>query len=227
MKRTKLKDRTLPHYSKGEEILNVISHILGAILGILVVVFSPIIAVKHGNVSGIVTGVIFGSSLILLYTVSTIYHSLKKDSTARKVFQILDHSIIFVLIAGTYTPYTLTTIAKHNLALGLCIFIGIWIITVIGIVLNSIDLKMFSKFSLILYVLMGWIILPVTGLLIKLLSKNGFMLLLYGGILYTVGAVIYAIGKLKKVPYMHAIFHIFVLLGSIFHAISVLKYVIV
>jgi hemolysin III len=149
--RTKLKDRILPTYTKGEEIFNMVSHIVGGVLGIVAVVLCSIFASIHHNIYGIVSGVIYGISLILLYTMSSVYHGLSKNLFAKKVFQVLDHCTIFIMIAGCYTPFALCTFREYNASLGWSIFGIVWLIAIVGIVLNSIDLKNFKKFSMICY----------------------------------------------------------------------------
>ncbi len=193
MKRTRLEDRVLPTYTKGEEIFNMVSHILGAVLGVVATVISVIIAAKHHNPYGVVGGAIFGASMIILYTMSSIYHGLSPKLKAKKVFQILDHCSIFLLIAGSYTPFTLCTLRESDPATGWTIFGIIWGFAILGIVLNSIDLKKYKKFSMICYLVMGWCIILKLPVLIETLGMAGFMLLLLGGIVYTVGAVLYGI----------------------------------
>jgi len=223
MKRVKLKDRVLPTYTKGEEIFNMTSHIVGGALGIVAVVLCIIFAAKHNNVYGIVSCSIYGFSMILLYTMSSIYHGLRPNK-AKKVFQILDHCSIFFLIAGTYTPYCLVTLREYNTALGWTLFGIVWGMAVIGIVLNSIDIKKYKILSMICYLVMGWCILVRAPLLPKLLGLPGFILLLAGGVAYTIGAIFYGFGKKKK--YIHSVFHMFILLGSVLQFFSILFYVI-
>lgn len=222
MKRVKLKDRILPTYTKGEEIMNMVTHILGAVLGIIAVVLCVVIAASHHNVYGIVSGAIYGFSLILLYTMSSIYHGLKPNTTAKKVFQILDHCTIFFLIAGCYTPIALTNIRAVDPVAGWGIFGVIWAIAVVGIVLNAIDLKRYRVFSMICYLAMGWCIIVRASLLPKVLGIPGVILLVSGGIAYTIGAMLYGVGKKHK--YIHGVFHLFILLGSILQFFCILLY---
>jgi len=223
MKRIKLKDRVLPTYTKGEEIFNMTSHIVGGALGIVAVVLCIIFSALHNNVYGIVSSAIYGFSMILLYTMSSIYHGLRPNK-AKRVFQILDHCSIFLLIAGTYTPYCLVTLREYNTALGWTLFGIVWGMAVIGIILNSIDIKKYKILSMICYLVMGWCILVRAPLLPKLLGLPGFILLLAGGVAYTIGAVFYGFGKKKK--YIHSVFHMFILLGSILQFFSILLYVV-
>ena len=220
MNRTKLKDRILPKYSKGEEIFNMTSHIVGAALGIVATVLCVVFAAIHGNAYGVVSGAIYGVTMILLYTMSSIYHGLKPELFSKKVFQVLDHCSIFLLIAGSYTPFALCTFREYNTALGWTIFGVIWAMAILGIVLNSIDIKKYKVFSMICYLGMGWCVIFTAKLLPKLLGMAGVVLLVAGGIAYSVGAILYGIGKKRK--WMHSIFHLFILLGSILQFLCIL-----
>lgn len=146
MKRTKLADRVIPTYSKGEEIMNMVSHIVGGALGIVATVLCVIFAAIHKNVYGVVSGAIFGATLIILYTMSSIYHGLKPERMSKKVFQVIDHCSIFLLIAGSYTPFCLCTLREYSNALGWSIFGIIWGAAILGITLNAIDLKNIKHF---------------------------------------------------------------------------------
>ena len=223
MKRTKLSERILPTYTKGEEIFNMTSHIVGGAFGIIATVLCVVFAAIHHNVYGVVSGAIYGASMIILYTMSSIYHGLHRNN-AKKVFQVLDHCTIFLLIAGSYTPFALCTLREYSTALGWTIFGVIWAFAILGITLNAIDLKKYKIFSMICYLVMGWCIIIKANLLPSLLGMTGFVLLLAGGIVYTIGAVLYGVGKKHK--YMHSIFHLCVCLGNILHVLCVLLYVI-
>ena len=224
MKRTKLSDRILPTYTKGEEIFNMVSHIVGGVAGIVTIVLTSVIGGIHHNPYGIVSGVIFGVSMLFLYTMSSIYHGLSPKLKSKKVLQILDHCAIFVLIAGSYTPFALCTLREYSTSLGWWIFGIIWGFAILGIVLNSIDLKKYKIFSMICYLVMGWCIVIKINLLPSLLGMTGFILLLSGGIVYTIGAVLYGIGKKRK--YVHSVFYLCVVLGNLLHMLCVLLYVI-
>ncbi len=223
MVRTKLKDRVLPKYTKGEEIFNMTSHIVGGSLGVIALILCIIFAALHNNIYGIISGTIFGITMILLYTMSSIYHGLNPKRYSKKVFQVLDHCSIFLLIAGSYTPFTLCSIRQQDPKAGWTIFAIIWLMAIIGIVLNSIDIKKFKIFSMICYLAMGWCIILKANILPGLLGKNGLILLVTGGILYTIGAVLYGLGKKHK--YMHSIFHLFIVVGSLAHTLCILLYV--
>ena len=223
MNRIKLKDRILPTYTKGEEIFNMTSHIVGAVLGIVAMVLCIVFAAIHGNVYGVVSAAVYGVTMILLYTMSSIYHGLNPKRYSKRVFQVLDHCSIFLLIAGSYTPFALCTIRQEDTFVVWTIFVIIWGFAILGIILNSIDIKKFKVFSMICYLAMGWCIIVKAGLLPKALGINGLILLVAGGIAYTIGAILYGIGKKRK--YMHSIFHLFILLGSLLQFFCILFYV--
>ena len=223
MARIKLSDRILPKYTKGEEIFNMASHIVGVVLGIIALALCVTFAAFNNNVYGIISGSIYGVSMIMLYAMSSIYHGLSPKLLSKKVFQILDHCSIFLLIAGSYTPFLLVSIRKYDPVAAWVIFGIIWGVAILGIILNSIDIKKFKKFSMICYLVMGWCIIFKVSILPLALETAGFILLLVGGIAYTVGAVLYGLGKKHK--YIHSIFHLFILLGSILHFLCILIFV--
>lgn len=205
------------YYSRKEEFLNVITHLIGLILSVaglvLLIVFSSI----YGNVWHIVSFTIFGSSMVVLYLASTLYHTARKKSLREKL-NVFDHAAIYVLIAGTYTPYCLVTL---NGAIGWTLFGITWGIALVGIVLKIFFTGRYNKISTISYVLMGWVAVIAARSLYNNLQTEAFVYLLLGGISYTIGALIFAFPKL---PYNHAIFHVFVLAGTVCHFISVFFY---
>ena len=223
MQRTNLASRTLPDYTRAEERFHMISHIVGGGMGIAATVLCVVVAALEGNGYGVVSGAIFGASMVALYTISSVYHGLY-SGTGKKVMQILDHCTIYFLIAGTYTPFCLCTIRQHNPALGWGTFGFVWALAVVGIVLNAIDLKRFQKLSMVLYLGMGWCIILTGKLIVQLLGGTGFALLVGGGVAYTVGAVFYGLGHKKR--YIHSVFHLFCLVGSGLHILCILFYVI-
>ena len=172
MNRTKLSDRILPTYTKGEEIFNMVSHIVGGVAGIATIVLCSVFGAIRHNPYGIISGIIFGVSMLFLYTMSSLYHGLSPKLKSKKVFQILDHCAIFVLIAGSYTPFALCTLREYSTALGWTIFGVIWGIAAIGIALNSIDLKKYKIFSMICYMAIGWCIILKAYLLRKIIGIN-------------------------------------------------------
>lgn len=223
MQRIKLNDRILPTYTKGEEIFNMTSHIVGGAFGLIAMILCIIRATRNQNGYGIATAIVYGITMIVLYTMSSIYHGLSPKLKSKKVFQILDHCSIFLLISGSYTPFALCSIRENNPLTGWLIFGIIWFFAILGIVLNAIDIKKFKTFSMICYLLMGWCIIVKIQLLPQLLTLNGFILLVMGGVAYTIGAIIYGLGKKHK--YFHSIFHLFILLGSFLQFMCILLYV--
>lgn len=204
-------------YSEKEENLNVISHAFGLVLSILVFPFLILKSLYFEGFWKPASILVYGVSLIVLYTASTVYHA-AKDPKIRRRLNIFDHAAIYVLIAGTYTPFTLISLEGKT---GWILFILTWTFALIGIILKLFFTGKFDKISTIMYVLMGWQIVFAISPLIENLSTEGLFWLFTGGVFYTVGAVLYSI---KKIPYNHAIFHVFVLLGSISHFISVYFY---
>ena len=225
-KRIKLKDRVLPDYTKGEEIFNMVSHIVGGGFGVIALASCVIKAFFNHDAYQIVSAFIFGFSMILLYTMSSVYHGLT-HKTAKKVMQIIDHCSIFILIAGTYTPIMLSCIRIEKPFLAWSIFGIVWGVSALGRTLNAIDLKKYSIFSVICYLALGWCIVIPGKTAIALIPKGGFLLLLAGGISYTIGAALYAIAGAKVHRYMHSIFHIFVVIGSILHYLCIFFYILI
>lgn len=221
--RTKLVDRKLPNYSIAEERFNYISHIVGGVVGVMALISCVIISSWKHDLMGIYTSIIYGITMVLLYCMSSIYHGLR-DSIAKRVFQVLDHCAIYILIAGTYTPIALCCIREVNPKIGWGLFIFEWSMAVIAIIFNAIDLKQYEVFSMICNLVMGWGVVVVLPLAMKALTLGGFIYILVGGILYTIGAVLYGLG-IRKRSYMHCIFHIFVLLGTIAQLIGIIFYV--
>lgn len=210
----------LPDYTLGEEITNSVTHGIGTMLSITALVLCIVRSAIHHDAWAVVSSAIYGSTLVVLYLMSTIYHSLARNK-AKRVFRIIDHCSIFLLIAGTYTPYTLVSIRGP---LGWSMFGVIWGMAIAGIVFNAIDLEKFSKISFICYLVMGWAVVMAIKPIIASVAKGGLILLLAGGIAYSLGAVFYAVGAKKK--YIHSVWHIFVIIGSVLHFFSVFFYVI-
>lgn len=206
------------HYSALEEKTNIISHAIGLLFSVLALLLLVLKASLNGNVWHIVVASIFGLALISLYTASTMYHS-AKDPKIRARLRIIDHATIYVLIAGTYTPFTLITL---NGWVGWMIFGFSWGMAVTGVVLKLFYTGRFNVLSTLMYVFMGWMIMFAIKPLIDALPVDGFFWLVAGGVAYTTGAIIYSI---RKVPFNHAIFHLFVLLGSFCHFVAVYYYV--
>lgn len=217
--------KELPIYTKGEEIFNAVSHIVGGGFGIVALVLGIVFANLHSDIYGIASMIVFGIALIILYTMSAIYHFLRPNR-AKKVFRIFDHCSIFLLIAGTYTPFCLITLREVS-SVGWILFAIVWGLTVLGIVGNAINMHhpIIKVLSMICYLGMGWCVIFAIKPLLSNLEWPGFLLLLLGGISYTIGAIFYGFGK--KAKYIHSIWHLFVLVGSILHYFSVLLYVII
>ena len=209
----------IPKYSLGEEIMSAITHGIGVLLSLAALIMCVTLSAQKGNALAVLSSVIYGTTLIILYTMSTLYHSLAVNN-AKRVFRIIDHCSIFLLIAGTYTPFTLLSLKQP---LGVILFLLIWGIAILGIVLNAVNLKKFKLISIIGYLILGWIIIFCYNPLKEAVPFSGILLLIAGGIVYTIGALLYAVGK--KIKYFHPIFHIFVLAGSILHFFAVLLYV--
>lgn len=226
MKRTKLIDRMLPDYTRGEEIFNMVSHITGGAIAIAVCALCIVKSFLNGDAYQVTGSFIYGFSMILLYTMSSVYHGLTNEK-GKKVLQIIDHCSIFILISGTYTPIALTSLREYNTALGWTVFGIVWGVSAFGITLNAIDLKKYNVFSVICYLVQGWCIILTGKAAINAIGTKGFMWLLAGGIAYTVGAVLYAIAGKSVHRYMHSIFHIFVVLGSVLQFFAILFYVLV
>lgn len=223
MKRTKLADRKLPDYTKGEEIFNMVSHIAGGTLGIVALVVCVTKAAMMSNVWGVVSSAIYGASLIMLYTMSSVYHGVRHEG-AKKVLQILDHCTIYFLIAGTYTPILLCAVRRVDPVTAWGLFALVWGCAALATVFTAIDLKKYSVFSMICYLGMGWCIVFAVDPMLKSAELTGIIwLLLTGGISYTVGAILYGIGKNHR--YMHSVFHLFVVLGSLLHFFFILFYI--
>ena len=210
--------KPVKYYSPFEERINVGSHAIGFLLGLVGLVFLIIKAVAHGNVWHITSFSIYGASVIILYAASTLYHS-SVDPKNRRKLKVFDHAAIYVLIAGSYTPYALITLKEDG---GWLLFGLAWGIALIGIILKLFFTGRFTLVSTLAYVLMGWMAVFFITPMKENLSSGGMLWLGIGGISYTVGAIIYAIHKIKM---NHAVFHMFVLLGSISHFISVYFYV--
>ena len=223
MKRTPLHARVLPTYSRGEELMNMITHIVGGALGVVVLLSCVIRAALLDNYFGILSCTIYGTTFITMFTISSVYHGLA-PGTSKKVMQIIDHCTIYFLIAGTYSAVVLSAIRPLYPALGWGLFIFEWALALFAATLTAIDLKKYEAFSMVCYIGMGWAILPFWRQTMEVMTKPGFLLLLFGGIAYTVGSVLYGLGSKHK--WMHSVFHIFVVLGAVLQYFAVLLYAI-
>ncbi len=219
--RTKLIDRVLPTYTKGEEIFNMVSHIVGGAFAVTALVACVIVSALKGSAYGVVTSSIYGATMVLLYCMSSIYHGLR-PGIAKKVLQILDHCTIYLLIAGTYTPILLCAMRPVYPAIAWTVFGIEWGCAALAITLTAIDLKQYRVFSMICYIVMGWAIIFAVVPTIEVLTVPGFLYVLGGGILYTIGAVLYGLGKKRR--YMHNAFHVFVIGGSVLQFFGIIFY---
>lgn len=222
MTRTKLADRPFPNYTHGEETMNTVTHIVGGGLGLLAALLCILRSAMVGSSMKVVTSCIYGASLIALYTVSSVYHGLP-ECYGKKVMQVIDHCTIYFLIAGSYTPVALCALAPEHPLMGWGLFAFQWILAAIAVTLTAIDLKKYNVFSMICYIGMGWSIILFLNIIRPILTEAGFSWMLWGGIAYTVGAVLYGIGSKKA--WFHSIFHIFVVLGSVLQFVSIFLYI--
>lgn len=221
-RRIPLQDRVLPGYTKGEEIFNMSSHIVGGALGVAALALCVLIAAMRGSVAGILSGSVFGFSMIALYTMSSIYHGLR-EGTAKKVFQIMDHCTIYLLIAGTYTPILVCGMADRYPVAAWVTFGAVWGLAILATTLTAIDLEKYKKFSMICYVGMGWAVIFSIRQAVASLGHWGFSLVLLGGLFYTFGVIFFKLGKRKR--YFHSVFHLMTLAGSICHVLAILFFV--
>jgi hemolysin III len=209
----------MERFDKKEELFNSISHGLGVLFAITALVLISVFAGRTGDAWKIVSGVIYGVSLVALFTASTLYHAFPKGKV-KDVFEIIDHSAIFILIAGTYTPFTLVSLRGP---IGWTIFGIVWGLTLVGIIYKIFFVNKFIIFSTLIYIFMGWLIVFAMPPLTQSLPPAGLFWLVLGGVLYTLGTPFYII---RKIPFHHGIWHLFVLGGSISHFVAVLFYVI-
>lgn len=212
MKRTRLRDRQLPDYTPLEERLHTATHILGALFGIAALTLCILRAVSRNSIPGIVSGTVYGTSLIVLYTMSSLYHGLR-PGTAKKVLQVLDHCAIYFLIAGSYTPVVLGPIRAGFPGWGWAVFGIVWGCAALGCTFTAIDPKKFARLAMICYLGMGWCIVAAAAVVVRVIPLSDLLWLLSGGAAYTLGAVLYGLGRRHRG--LHAVFHIFVLAGSL------------
>ena len=208
-----------PRYSLGEEIAHSVTHGIGAILSIAALAILVTFAALRGNAWHVVGCSVFGVTLVFLYTASTLYHSITHPG-AKKVLRILDHSAIFLLIAGTYTPFTLVSLRG---GWGWILLVAVWGLALVGIIYKITARRRFRMLSVLLYLAMGWLVLVAIEPMVASVAVPGLLLLLAGGLCYTLGVAFFA---WRRLPYGHAVWHLFVLAGSICHFFAVLLYVI-
>ena len=208
-----------PLYTLGEEIFNAVSHGVGIVFAVAAGAVMIVFAALFGDGWALASAIIYTITMFLLYLMSTLYHSFTNPK-AKGVMRILDHCSIFLLIAGSYTPFCLITLRQH---MGIPLFVIIWAVAILGVVLNSVNMEKFKKISLIGYVVMGWAVVFTLKPLIQGLPFGGLLLLALGGLMYTGGVAFYV---MKKHRYMHSIWHLFVLAGTVLQYLSVMLYVI-
>ena len=218
----RIQEIDIPPYSAREELLNAATHIFGAAFAVWVLVYGLKLARLHGRELAVESCWIYGLSMLILYLVSSVYHSLPVGN-AKRIMRIVDHCTIYALIAGSYTPTLLVAIRPQHPTLAWVIFTAEWGLGLLAGVLTAIDMKKYSRASMSCYIAMGWLIVIALKPTIEAVTLPGFLWLLAGGISYTVGAVLYGIGKKK--PYFHTVFHVFVVLGSMLQAVCILQYV--
>lgn len=209
----------MPDYTKGEEIFNMVSHIVGGALGIVALVLCVVKSALFGDAYDVVGSAIYGAAMVMLYTVSSVYHGLHVNM-GKRVMQVIDHCTIYLLIAGTYTPILLSAIREHAPVTAWVLFGVEWGFAALAATFTAIDLKKYSKFSMLCYIGMGWGIVFAAKDAIASIDTWGLIFLLLGGIAYTVGAVLYGVGK--KHRYMHSVFHLFVVLGSLLQFFTII-----
>jgi len=213
-----MKENLNHEYTSKEEKLNIYTHAFGLLFSVIGFPFLLLKAVNAASFWQSASFIIYGFSLLILYAASTFYHAAKNPRNRRKL-NIFDHAAIYVLIAGTYTPYTLVTLEGE---MGWVLFGLTWLFALVGVVLKLFFTGRFDKLSTAMYLLMGWQVVFAYKPLMQNLATEGLQLLFLGGIFYTIGAILYSI---RKLPYNHAIFHVFVLLGSFSHFFSVYFFV--
>ncbi len=207
--------KQIPNYTLGEELVSSISHGIGALFGVLALVLCML---RANSVLEVVASAVYCSTMVVLYAMSTLYHALKVGR-AKVVFRVLDHCSIYLLIAGTYTPYTLLGLSG---ALGWTLFGIVWGAAILGITLSAISVERFKIFAMICYLCMGWVIIFAIRPLLNTLPRDGFLFLLAGGIVYTIGAIVYGFGK--RARYIHSAWHFLVLFGSVLQFFPVYLY---
>ncbi|MBO6109649.1 MAG: hemolysin III family protein [Methanobrevibacter sp.] len=208
----------IPNYTLGEELFNSISHGIGAQLSVAGLVLMVLKA--HGFLPEFVVS-LFGATMIILYTVSCVYHALSPKMKAKKVLRVMDHCNVYLLVYGTYIPASILGVGGK---IGIYLFLFVTIVTIIGITLTIIDIDKYQLLEVICHLINGWSILIGVPKLLESVGKTGVLYFVLGGVMYTIGSILYGVGKRKK--YMHCIFHVFCLLGTFFHFWGIYMYLI-
>ncbi len=221
--RTPLDQRSLPAYTRGEELFNFVSHVAGGGLALVMLVLCVVRASLHRDPWAIVGSAVYGLSLVSVYTVSSVYHGLR-PVRAKKVMQVLDHCTIYFLILGSYLPILLCAIRPVSPVTAWVLFGLILATTALAVTFTAIDLKKYRVLSMICYIGLGWCIVFAAPVALRAVPIPGLIWLLAGGIAYTVGAILYGVGVHKR--YMHGVFHLFVMIGSLLQFVCIFRYVI-
>ena len=223
MDKVKFSERPMPDYTRGEEIFNMVSHIVGGGFGVVALVLCVVFSAVFNNAWAVVSSAIYGSTMIMLYTVSSVYHGLHMNM-GKRVMQVIDHCTIFLLIAGTYTPVALCPIREYSAAWGWVLFGVVWGCAALGITLTAIDMRKYAKLSMVFYLGKGWCVVMAAKPTLASVPLPGLIWILLGGIAYTVGAVFYGLGKNHR--YVHSVFHLFTVLGSILQFFGIFFYIV-
>lgn len=221
MKRTVLDDRNLPGYTRGEEIFNMTSHIVGGALACVALILCTVFSILHKNIPGLIGGMIYGIMMIFVYTMSSVYHGLK-EVRAKKVLQILDHCSIYAMITGTYMPILLTGVYAYSKKLFIIQMIIVFVGTAVGVTFTAIDFHRYAVIATGGYFIVGWSVIFAYRQIVNAFSSEFMLWLLAGGIVYTLGMIFFTIGIKKR--YFHSIFHLFIIAGSILQFIGIFKY---
>jgi hemolysin III len=220
--RIPFRSRPMPDYTAGEELFNMVSHVVGAAFGIVALALTVVFSALRRDVWSVVASSVYGGSMVALYTVSGVYHGLR-PGMGKRVMQVIDHCTIFLLIAGTYTPVVLSGIRPAFPGWGWALFGIVWGLAALGITFTAIDMKKYEKLAMTLYLGIGWCVVMAIKPTLASVPMGGLAWILAGGVAYTVGAVIYGMGKRHR--YMHSLFHLFVVLGSVLQFFGIFFYV--
>ncbi|MCL2796793.1 MAG: hemolysin III family protein [Firmicutes bacterium] len=201
-------------YTAGEEILNVITHAFGTLFGVFIIVFGTVRSLLVGNALGIPGAIAFGACMMVTYGISSVYHALPPRLLAKRVLRVIDHCTVYLLIMGTYTALMLACVYQYSPATAIVLLVLEWAVGALAITLTAANMKKFRAFSMVCYIALGWCVIAVPHIIIGAIGVGGFMWLLFGGVAYTVGSVLYGVGRKKR--YVHGVFHFFCLMGSAF-----------
>ena len=224
MPRTKIDDRKLPDYTRGEEIMNMVTHIVGGAFGVIVLLLCVIAGALRRNYWGIVGGAVYGAMMVFLYTISSVYHGLRPHR-AKKIMQVLDHCTIYAMIVGTYAPILLTGMRENRPLLTLILSIVILCVTAVGVTFTAIDFHRYAVLAMGGYFVIGWSLIVTIRPVLQIFGLPFFAWLLAGGLVYTLSMIFFALGIKKR--YFHSVFHICIVFGSILQFVGIFKYCII